>query len=330
MKHLSKFAVAAALSVSFVTAASADMTLKLAGVVPVEHFGNKLLDQIKSDIETADAGLKVKIFPAGQLGSGEELFEAAARGNVDLVHSVIYAHNDPVLEINSLPYLVSTWDEAENVYLNKDSAFNKIFSERLDALGLKLLSNAPEGFVGVVAKGVPDNAKAIGDKDMNIRVWSSQVIKATVETMGFKGTTMNWGEVFPAIQSGVVDGAICCTAQLAYSTFATSDVGKAFIPYNVIVENTTYYGSKRTWDKLNDKQKEVVQAAFDKAAKDYAAWGRNNEAQYVDKLVEKGYEVVKLSDAELAGISKKVRSDVWPQIAEIVGQDVLDQLMNDQ
>lgn len=186
MKHLSKFAVAAALSVSFVTAASADMTLKLAGVVPVEHFGNKLLDQIKSDIETADAGLKVKIFPAGQLGSGEELFEAAARGNVDLVHSVIYAHNDPVLEINSLPYLVSTWDEAENVYLNKDSAFNKIFSERLDALGLKLLSNAPEGFVGVVAKGVPDNAKAIGDKDMNIRVWARKSSKRLLKPWALK------------------------------------------------------------------------------------------------------------------------------------------------
>lgn len=330
MKYLSKIAFAAALSIGFATTASADMTLKLAGVVPVEHFGNKLLDQIKSDIEAADAGLKVKIFPAGQLGSGEELFEAAARGNVDFVHSVIYAHNDPVLEINSLPYLVSTWDQAEKMYLKKNSAFNKIFAERLDGLGLKLLSNAPEGFVGVVAKGVPAAPSGTGDKDMNIRVWSSQVIKETVETMGFNATTMNWGEVFPAIQSGVVDGAICCTAQLAYSTFATSDVGKAFIPYNVIVENTTYYGSKRTWDKMSAKQQDVVQAAFDKAARDYAAWGRNNEAMYVEKLVEAGYDVVDISKSDLAQISEKVRADVWPQIAEIVGDDVLEQLKNDR
>lgn len=330
MKHLSKFAVAAALSMSFISTASADMTLKLAGVVPVEHFGNQMLDQIKSDIEAANVGLKVKVFPAGQLGAGEELFEAASRGNVDLVHSVIYAHNDPVLEINSLPYLVSTWDQAEDVYLNKESAFNKIFADRLDGLGLKLLSNAPEGFVGVVTTEVPTNAKQIGDKDQNIRVWSSQVIKATVETMGFKATTMNWGEVFPAIQSGVVDGAICCTAQLAYSTFATSDVGKAFVPYNAIVENTTYYGSKRTWEKLSADQKTAVQAAFDKAAKDYAAWGRNNETKYIEKLKESGYTVVDLSDEELASISQKVRQDVWPQIGEIVGKDILDQLMNDK
>ncbi|WP_208991102.1 TRAP transporter substrate-binding protein DctP [Pseudovibrio sp. Tun.PSC04-5.I4] len=330
MKHFSKFVAAAALTIGLSSAASADMTLKLAGVVPVEHYGNTLLDQIKGDIEAANVGLNVTVFPAAQLGGGEELFEAAARGNVDLVHAVVYAHSDPVLEINSLPYLVSSWDEAEKVYLNKGSAFNKIFAERLDGLGLKLLANAPEGFIGVVATGVPANANNTGDKDMNIRVWSSRVIKATVESIGFNATTMNWGEIFPAIQAGTVDGAICCTAQLAYSAFATSDVGKAFIPYNAVVENTTYYASGKTWEKLNADQKTIVQAAFDKAATDYAAWGRNNEAQYLTKLAESGYDVVEISNEDRAAIADKVRADVWPQIAEIVGKDVIDALMADK
>lgn len=328
MTNLTKLLAATALGVCLAGSAAADnITLKLAGVVPVEHFGNTLLDQIKKDIEAANVDVTVNLFPAGQLGSGEELFEAASRGNVDLVHSVVYAHNDPVLEINSLPYLVSSWDDAEKTYLKKDSPFNTIFAERLDGLGLKLLANAPEGFIGVVAKGVPANATNTDSKDMNIRVWSSQVIKSTVNAMGFKSTTMNWGEVFPAIQSGTVDGAICCTAQLAYSAFATSGVGKAFIPYNAVVENTTYYASKKSWGKMNEAQQKVVQAAFDKAAKDYAAWGRNNEAEYVKKLSESGYQVVEVSDADRATIAKKVRADVWPQIAEIVGQDVIDKLM---
>lgn len=330
LKLFSKLVAAAALTIGLTSAASADTTLKLAGVVPVEHFGNALLDQIKTDIEAANVGLNVMVFPAGQLGTGEELFESAARGNVDLVHAVVYAHSDPVLEINSLPYLVSSWDEAGKVYLNKGSVFNKIFAERLDGLGLKLLANAPEGFIGVVANGVPANANNTGDKEMNIRVWSSQVIKATVESIGFNATTMNWGEVFPAIQAGTVDGAIYCTAQLAYSAFATSDVGKAFIPYNAVVENTTYYASGKTWEKLNAAQQTAVQAAFDKAAIDYAAWGRNNEAQYVTKLSESGYKVVEISDADRAAIAAKVRADVWPQIAEIVGKDVIDALMADK
>lgn len=106
-------ATAVAFTLLLGAAEAADMRLKLAGVVPVEHFGNDILKQIEADIEGADVGLSVTLFEAGQLGSGEELFEDAARGNVDLVHSVIYAHRDPVLEINSLPYLVSSFDEME-------------------------------------------------------------------------------------------------------------------------------------------------------------------------------------------------------------------------
>lgn len=324
------FATTAALALSATAVGAADMRLKLAGVVPVDHFGNQILEQVVEDIEGADVGLKVTLFPAGQLGSGEELFEDAARGNVDLVHSVVYAHRDPVLEINSLPYLVSTFDEMEEVYLNPDSAFNEIFAERLDALGLKLLANAPEGFIGVVAEEKPENPASLESKGLNIRVWSSQVIKDTVEAMGFNATTMNWGEVFPAIQAGTVDGAICCTAQLAYTAFATSDVGEFFIPYNAVVENTTYFASKETWEEMTEEQRQVVHDAFQKAAQSYFQFAKENESEYISKLKETGYEVIEISDEERAAIAEGVRENVWPGIADIVGQDVMDRLMEVQ
>ncbi|CUH40079.1 Neu5Ac-binding protein [Jannaschia seosinensis] len=328
MTHLTNLTAATAvLALSAGATFAQEMDLRLAGVVPVEHFGNQILEEIVEEIEAADVGLSVKLFPAGQLGSGEELFEDAARGNVDLVHSVIYAQRDPVLEINSLPYLVSSFDEMEATYLNPDSTFNEIFAERLDNLGLKLLANAPEGFIGVVAEGEPDNPTSLGDKGMNIRVWSSQIIKDTVETMGFNATTMSWGEVFAAMQSGTVDGAICCTAQLAYTAFATSDVGEVFIPYGAVVENTTYYASADTWEEMNEKQREVVQTAFDNAAQKYFTFAKENEASYLDRLAEAGYTVLEITDEERAALAAEVRAEVWPNIADIVGQDVMDRLM---
>ena len=86
---------------------AADMTLKFAGVLPVEHYAHKMMEQIKADIDAAGVGLNVKLFPASQLGTGEELLEDTIRGNIDLVHAFVYAHKDPVLDINSLPFLVS-------------------------------------------------------------------------------------------------------------------------------------------------------------------------------------------------------------------------------
>ena len=95
------------------------MTLKFAGVLPVEHYAHKMMEQIKADVDAAGVGLEVKLFPASQLGTGEELLEDTIRGNIDLVHAFVYAHKDPVLEINSLPFLVSSFDEMVKVYGSK-------------------------------------------------------------------------------------------------------------------------------------------------------------------------------------------------------------------
>lgn len=309
-----------------VTALADDIKLKLAGVHPVDHYGDKMLSQLAADIEAADVGLTVQVFPAGQLGSGEELLDDAMRGNIDLVHSYIYPNRDSTLEVTSLPFLATSNEDVEKIYMNPDSQFNQILRESFDGLGLEYFGVVPEGFIGVVSEKKPDNYATDGDKNLNIRVWGSQLAKATVESIGFRSTTMNWGEVFAAIQAGTVDGAICCTAQTTYTTFAVSDVGKYFIPYNAMVEVTAYYASRRTWEKLNDEQKAAVKAAVAKAQADFTKWALENDAEYMKRLTEAGYEVLDLTTDQRAALAAHVRETVWPSAADIVGQDVLDRL----
>ncbi len=319
------FAVAAASG-----ALAADRTLKLAGVLPVEHYGHKMLEQIKSDIEAANVGLKVKYFPAGQLGSGEELLEDTIRGNIDLVHAFVYAHKDPVLEINSLPFLVTSWDDLQRVYGSKDSAYSAIMGETLDKLGLKFLGNVAEGFIGVVSTKKPENYATTDPKNIHIRVWSSQVAKSATEAIGFKTTTMNWAEVFAAVQAGAVDGAICCTPQSTFTFFTQSDVGKYFVPYNAFVEASTYYASKKTWAKLDDKQQAAVQAAVDRAAASFNDWARTNDEGYITKIKDAGWEVLALSDAERGALAEHIKATVWPEVEKKVGKEVIDRLKADQ
>lgn len=306
--------------------AAEDLTLKFAGVHPINHYGNTMMDQIKADIEGANVGLTVQLFPAGQLGSGEELLDDAMRGNIDLVHSYMYPNRASAIEAIALPYQAATNADIERVFLNQDSELNRILKETFTGLGLQLFSTVPEGFVGIVANKKPETHGAIGDKGMNIRVWGSQLAKSTVETIGFRSTTMNWGEVFAALQSGAVDGAICCTAQTAYTTFAQSDVGQYYIPYNAFVELTAYYASGKTWEKLNDEQKSVVTAAFQKAAADFASHALSEEAAFVEKLKDSGYEVLEISDEERTEIARIVREQVWPQAEELVGAEILARL----
>ena len=316
-----------ALSSLMVTASIADtVRLKLAGTYPATHFGHEIVENMVKEIEDAGVGIKISYFPASQLGSGEELVEDAIRGNIDLVQAFIYAQTDPRLEMMNLPGLVTTFDELKSVYANPESNMNKILAEIMDDLGLVYLGNTGEGLVGIVANKKPNDPNGFGDKGMNIRVWSSEVAKKTTESLGYRTTTMNWAEVLPALQAGVIDGAICCTPEWAYSTFATAGVGKYFIPVNTAIEASSFYASGKSWEKLNQEQRDVIRAAAQKAA--LAAidksWDRNEG--FIDKLKEAGWEILEYNTEERAALVAHIQNNVWPDLADMIGQDIMDAL----
>jgi TRAP-type C4-dicarboxylate transport system substrate-binding protein len=303
-----------------------DVTLKLAGILPAEHFGTAIVDNMKTEIETAGVGISIDYFPSGQLGSGEELLDDAKFGNVDMVHANIYAQADQRLEFMSLPFLFSTAEELRSAFLNPNSTHYSIISEILSDHGLKLLAPVGEGLVGVVAGKMPANVQGLGDKGMNIRVWSSQLAKASMEVLGYRTTTMSWAEVFPALQAGTVDGAICCTPEWAYNTFAASDVGVGFIPYNAFLEYSAIYMNAAKWNSLTPEQQAIVQSSTTKAATEIAnkAWERSEG--FVQKMRDKGYEIVEFSQDEREVIKSAVIEAVWPTVGDIIGQDLLDRL----
>ncbi|MBY6045945.1 TRAP transporter substrate-binding protein DctP [Phaeobacter italicus] len=319
---------AGALGTMMSTAAFAeDMTLRFAGVFPIDHQGTKMMEQVAADVAAADVGLKINVFPANQLGSGEALFEDVARGNIDLASAFIYADTDPRLEFLSMPFLLGGWDDMESTLLNMDSEFNTILQEITDEYGVRVMAQNPEGFIGIVASQEPQNWANFDDKGMNIRVWSSSVVKSMVEELGYQATTMAWGDIFPALQAGIVDGAICCTKTATYSIFAKSDVGTHFVEYNSISELTTFYASQRTLDKLNDAQRDALQAALTKASNDFFSYNRENDEVFGQKLIDKGYTILRLSDEQQAAMAAHVQETVWPQMAKSVGQDIIDRLL---
>jgi TRAP-type C4-dicarboxylate transport system substrate-binding protein len=148
-----------------------------------------------------------------------------------------------------------------------------------------------------------------------------------VESVGFQATTMAWGDIFPAIQSGIVDGAICCTKTATYTIFAQSDVGTHFVEYNAISELTSFYASERSLAKLNDEQVAVLQAAMSKASDDFFEYNRENDDLFGDRLIERGYTILTLSDEEQAAMAAHVQENIWPMMAESVGQDIIDRLI---
>lgn len=294
--------------------------------MPAEHFGNAVLEQMAKDIEDAGVGLDVKYFPAGQLGSGEELLESAIRGEVQMAHATVYAQKDPRLEINSLPFMVTTKEELDAVYGDPDSEYNTILEEILTSFGIQPLGTIGEGLIGMIATERPADPTKIGSQGMNVRAWSSQIAKQTMEELGYNVTTLNWAEVFPAVQAGTIDGAICCTPEWAYTTFAASGVGNTYVPYNAFIESTMIYANKRFYDGLTDEQRAVVEKESAEAAAEISklAWERSEG--FMDQLKAAEWEIVEFSQEERDAIKAHIEATVWPNVADVVGQDILDRL----
>lgn len=326
--QLKSLVIASALAITTASSAyAADVRLKFAGTYPVAHFGHEIMETMVKEIEDAGVGIKVKYFPASQLGSGEELIEDAIRGNVDLVQAFIYAQADPRLEIMNLPGLVTTFDEMKEVYGNRESNLNGLMRTILDDLELVFLNATAEGLVGVVAEKKPLDPNGLTDKGMNIRVWSSEVAKKTTESLGYRTTTMNWAEVLPALQSGVIDGAICCTPEWAYTTFATAGIGKYFVPANTAVEASSLYASKKTWEKLTKEQQDVISAASAKAAGTIIdlAWERSEG--FISQLKESGWEILDYTPEQRTTMVDHIKENVWPELSDVIGKDTMDQLL---
>ena len=140
----------------------------------------------------------------------------------------------------------------------------------------------PEGFVGIVASKEPDNWNNFEDKGMNIRVWSSNAVKSTVEALGYRATTMAWGDIFPRF-SLASSTARSAAPKRRLIRSSQSRMSAHFIEYNSLLEQTFYYGSERTLAKLNDEQREVVQAAMTKASADFFAYNREKRCRFRSK-----------------------------------------------
>ena len=128
----------------------------------------------------------------------------------------------------------------------------------------------------------------------------------------------------PGIKSfqliGVVDGVIGSGAEGYYASFR--DVTKTYIPANTHFEVWYMIISNESLADLSDEDQAALKAqaaAFEATRWEVAeADQARNEQRLVDDL---GATVVELSNADLAAMAAKARSDIWPQVLEDVGAD---------
>lgn len=148
---------------------------------------------------------EVQIFPNEILGSAQKAIELTQTGAIDFVvagTANLETFAD-VYEIFSMPYLF----DSEEVYKSvmEDSDYMEQIYESTDEAGFRVVTWYNAGTRNFYAKTpirTPEDLK--GKK---IRVQQSPASVAMVNAFGAAAAPMGFGEVYTAIQQGVIDGA---------------------------------------------------------------------------------------------------------------------------
>lgn len=204
-----------------------------------------------------DGKMKIKIFPGRQLGEEKATIEQTIAGAIDLNRVNLAPLNSiiPETAIPSLPYIFRSTEHMHKV-MDGD-----IGREILDAM-------IPHGLVGLAfydsgARSFYNSKRPINSpadmKGMKIRVQNSDLFVATMEALGANATPMEFGQVYEALKTGVIDGAE--NNWPSYESTRHFEVAKHYSLDQHSMSPEALVMSKKSWEKLSKEDQELIRKA---------------------------------------------------------------------
>ncbi|MFC4167181.1 TRAP transporter substrate-binding protein [Teichococcus aestuarii] len=261
-------AAALASSIMLPGGAFAQTVLKLGHVWPAAEIHARAAERFAADVAQATNGaVKVEIYGGSTLGSDRELVEGMRFGSNDIWvggAGVLTAASDTA-KIFAMPFMI------------RDAAhFGQVFNgpigqEVTEAVrkesGLQILAYWLRGPRWLTTKApVRSPADLSG---LKIRVPDSPVSVASWKALGAAPTPMNFGEVFSALQQGVIDGQENPLSLIESSKF--SEVVKYLVRTEHSYEPIVIVMSASRLNRLPEAQRKAVQASATGAAQAFAA-----------------------------------------------------------
>ncbi len=251
------------------------VSLKLANALSTEHTGNIIYRYFAEKVmEYSDRKIKITIYPNGTLGTTKELLEQAQAGTIDFVHSggAFLENFSSEYSVFGLPYI---FDSKEHFIQAMNGPMGKMFQttvpEKLGLHGVLYLYGGTRSFY--TTKPV----KTIDDlSGLKIRVQPSNVAIKMVEAIGAVPTPMAFGEVYSALQQGVLDGAE--NNPSSYISARHYEVAKYYIfDEHQSIPDFLLMNAKK-WDSLAPEQQQIIsRAALEAQNKALADWDKQQE-----------------------------------------------------
>lgn len=225
---------------------------------PVHQAMVFMADRVK---EISKGQLQIDIYPSGQLGTEQQCVELLQIGSLAItkVSAAIMEGFTSEYKALGLPYIFTSREQAFRVLDGEIGKQILISSEPFWIRGLCFYDAGARSFYTIDTPiNTPDDLKGL-----KIRVMKSIIAMNFVKMLGGSPTPISWGELYTALQSGVVDGA-----ENNPPSFYTShhyEVCKFYSINEHSMVPDVLIISKKVWNGLSSIQQKWLQQAVDES-----------------------------------------------------------------
>jgi len=322
------FAAASVAALALIGPAAADdpIVIKFSHVVATNTPKGLAAEKFKELAEKYTSGkVKVEVYPNSQLYKDKEELEALQLGAVQMLapsNSKFGPIGVREFEVFDLPYILPDLKTLRKV---TDGPLGAKLLKLLDAKGMTGLAYWDNGF-----KEMSANRKLITPADykgVKFRIQSSKVLEAQFRSLGSIPQVMGFGEVYQALQTGVVDGQ-----ENTWSNMYTQKMHE--VQKYITQTNHGYIGyvvvtNRKFWDGLPAD----IRAQCEKAMKEATAYGNGQSAKENEDALEaikkSGKSEIITLTAEQDAAMRKALDPVYKDVASRVGQPLIDEFLKE-
>lgn len=233
--------------------------------------------------------IEVTFFPDNQLGQEIDVINSVKLGVIDLMvsGSSISANLVPLVGTFDLGYLFASFPQQTKAF---DAGAAKPIEEALlKGANIRIIAWAYNfGARSVLAKKKVETPEDLAG--LKIRTLPNPIITECLRLMGAAATPLAFGEIYTALQAGVLDGLEHDPPTILASKFYETSKNYALTQH--IFSPLAIYFSEATFGRMDAKLREGFLDAAQKAAADSRAHGLAVETEALAALKEKGVVVV--------------------------------------
>lgn len=305
---------------------AADVTLVMAEVNPLDTIVGQMDTAFKEKVEELSGGsIEIDLQASGVLGDETSVLDQmmGGLGTIDVARISAFAlsnYGGQKSTLLSLPYTFVSRDHFWN-FATSDLATEILAEPSENGSGVKGLFYGEEGFRHFFTV---NEVKSVEDlAGMKLRVSNDPIMNGLVEGLGASPTVVAFGELYSALQTGVVDGAEQPIAN--YKSNAFPEVANNLILDGHTLGAVQVIITDDAWNNLTEEQQGWITEAGEYASNYCREMSQQKEDEVLQQLKDEGCNVVEVEDltpwqeatAQVITDNTKGMEDLYQQIVDM-------------